>query len=148
LNFSSALDGSSRFGQQAKEGIKIDGLKYAFMPSLGAAWIISSEPDFSMPNLNLLKLRATISRSGNDDIGNYTAHQSYTSQNFLGMQGLVRSGIPNPAIQWETVTKGNVGLDMAFWNDKVALSVDMYHSKPAICLFLKTSTRQQVSIRC
>ena len=33
---------------------------------------------------DLLKLRASYGLSGNDDIGNYTAQQTYISQNFLG----------------------------------------------------------------
>jgi hypothetical protein len=100
------------------------------MPSLGAAWIVSSgSSSGTSRKVDLFKFRATISRSGNDDIGNYTARQTYTSQNFLGMQGLVRSGVPNPSIQWETSTKGNFGIDVAFWNDRVAMSVDLYTSK-------------------
>jgi TonB-linked SusC/RagA family outer membrane protein len=130
LTFSAAMDGSSRFGPDAKAGLGISGIRYAFMPSLGAAWIISSGSAFgNAASIDLFKLRATLSRSGNDDIGNYTARQTYTSQNFLGMQGLVRSGVPNPAIQWETSTKANVGVDVAFWNDRLAMSLDLYSSK-------------------
>ena len=130
LTFNAAMDGSSRFGSDAKSGLGINGVRYSFMPSLGAAWIVSSGSSYgTSTKVDLFKFRATISRSGNDDIGNYTARQTYTSQNFLGMQGLVRSGIPNPSIQWETSTKGNFGIDVAFWNDRVAMSVDLYTSK-------------------
>lgn len=130
LTFNAAMDGSSRFGSHAKSGLGINGIRYSFMPSLGAAWIVSSGSSYgTSTKVDLFKFRATISRSGNDDIGNYTARQTYTSQNFLGMQGLVRSGVPNPSIQWETSTKANFGVDVAFWNDRVAMSVDLYSSK-------------------
>jgi hypothetical protein len=124
------MDGSSRFGSEAKSGLGINGVRYSFMPSLGAAWIVSSGSSYgTSTKVDLFKFRATLSRSGNDDIGNYTARQTYTSQNFLGMQGLVRSGVPNPSIQWETSTKANFGVDVAFWNDRMAMSVDLYSSK-------------------
>jgi hypothetical protein len=129
LSVNAAMDGSSRFGTQGKGGIGINGVRYAVMPSVGAAWILSSERFMATSSINLLKLRATFSMSGNDDIGNYTARQAYTSQNLLGMQGLVRNGIPNPAIQWETNKKLNIGTDAAFWNDRVNMSVDVYHNK-------------------
>jgi hypothetical protein len=99
------------------------------MPSLSAAWLISSERFMASSSLDLLKLRMSYSYAGNDDIGNYAGRQTYTSQNLLGMQGLVRSGIPNPAIQWETNKKFNVGLDVAFWNERVNLSIDAYRNK-------------------
>jgi|688.fasta_scaffold53335_2 TonB-linked SusC/RagA family outer membrane protein len=130
LTFNAAMDGSSRFGSAAKSGLGINGVRYSFMPSLGAAWIVSSGSSYgTSTKVDLFKFRATLSRAGNDDIGNYTARQTYTSQNFLGMQGLVRSGIPNPSIQWETSTKANLGVDVAFWNDRVAMSVDLYSAK-------------------
>lgn len=129
FSFNAAMDGSSRFGSQVKNGINIGGNRYAVMPSIGAAWLLSSEGFMANTTLDLLKLRLTYSITGNDDIGNYTGRQTYTSQNLLGMQGLVRNGIPNPAIQWETNRKLNVGVDIAFWNERVNASVDVYNNK-------------------
>jgi TonB-linked SusC/RagA family outer membrane protein len=129
FSFNAAMDGSSRFGSQVKNGVNIGGSRYAIMPSIGAAWLISSESFMANTTLDLLKLRLTYSIAGNDDIGNYTGRQTYGSQNLLGMQGLVRNGIPNPAVQWETNRKINVGVDIAFWNERVSASVDVYNNK-------------------
>jgi len=129
FSFNTALDGSSRFGKQVANGVNIGGNSFALMPSLGAAWLISSEKFMATSSFDMLKLRINYSYAGNDDIGNYSSRQTYSSQNLLGMQGLVRSGIPNPAIQWETNKKFNVGLDLAFWNERVNLSVDAYRNK-------------------
>lgn len=129
FSVNAAMDGSSRFGPKAKGGIEMGDVRYAVMPSLAAAWILSSERFMAGSKLDLLKLRASFSLSGNDDIGNYTARQTYSSQNFLGMQGLVRSGIANPAIQWETNKKINAGIDLATWNERISLSVDVYRNK-------------------
>lgn len=138
LTLNAALDGSSRFGKMASNGIAINGNKFAIMPSIGLAWLLSSENFMAGSSLDLLKLRANYSIAGNDDIGNYTSRQIYISQNFLGMQGLVRAGIPNPAIQWETVKKANLGLDMAFWNERVSLSMDVFTSKTSNMLVYET----------
>jgi hypothetical protein len=76
-----------------------------------------------------LKLRASYGLSGNDDIGNYTARQTYVPQNLLGMEGLVRAGIANDQLQWEAVKKLNVGLDLAVLKERLQLSFDFYNNK-------------------
>ncbi len=126
LNFSAAMDGSSRFGAQAEEGLKLGDHPWAVMPSLQGAWLISSENFMANSRISFLKLRAGISKTGNDDIGNYSSRQTYTSQNLLGMQGLLRSGIANPTLQWENVARVNVGLDAGIWNDRIQFSVDFW----------------------
>lgn len=129
LNLNVAMDGSSRFGTEAENGINISGHKFPIMPSIGAAWLISSENFMANSPFDLAKLRATYSITGNDDIGNYNNGHTYVSQNLLGAQGLVRSGIANPALQWETVRKLNFGVDLAFWNERLNFSLDAYRFK-------------------
>ena len=124
-----AADGSSRFGKNADGGIAIGGNKFAVLPSVAAAWLISSEKFMHGSRFDLLKLRASFGMSGNDDIGNYAARQTYITQNLLGLQGLVRSGLGNDQLQWETVRKMNVGLDAAFLNERVNITVDAYQNK-------------------
>ncbi|NCU03317.1 MAG: SusC/RagA family TonB-linked outer membrane protein [Chitinophagaceae bacterium] len=138
LSFNAAMDGSSRFGSQAKGGISMGGVRYALLPSIGAAWLLSSENFMALSSIDLLKLRATYSISGNDDIGNYSRYQRYGSQNLLGMQGLVRDGFANPAIQWETSKKLNAGADIAFWNERINASVDAYYNKTTNMLAYET----------
>lgn len=129
LSLNVAVDGSSRFGKEAVNGITISGRKFPVMPSLGAAWLVSSEPFMANSNIDLFKLRATYSITGNDDIGNYTSRHTYGYQNLLGMQGLVRNGIANPALQWETTRKMNVGLDLAFWNERLGITLEGYSNQ-------------------
>jgi len=126
LSLSAAADGSSRFGIQAPNGLEIAGRKFPLLPSVGLAWLLSSENFMAESPLNLLKIRASLSYTGNDDIGNSSTRQTYVAQSLLGMQGLVRSGVANPALQWETVRKQNLALDMAFANNRVNLSVEAY----------------------
>jgi len=129
LSYNMAVDASSRFGTQVPGALSIGGLNYAVLPSVSAGWLISSEP--FMANINfitLLKLRASYGLSGNDDIGNYAARQYYVSQNFLTAEGLVRGNIGNPALQWESVKKADVGLDVSLLKERLGLSFDVYQN--------------------
>lgn len=130
VNAGFSIDGSSRFGNRSTAGIGINGYRFAVLPAVGAAWIVTSE-DFmhGVKHLDLLKVRVSYGITGNDDIGNYTARQYYVSQNLLGMQGQVRGNIANPYIQWEKVSKFNSGIDAAFFNERLSLSLDFYVNK-------------------
>ncbi|MDP4262681.1 MAG: SusC/RagA family TonB-linked outer membrane protein [Bacteroidota bacterium] len=129
VSFNMAMDGSSRFGTNIPDALSIGPDKYAILPSLAAAWLISSEKFVKNKHLDILKLRASYGLSGNDDIGNYTARQTYISQNFLGLQGLVRAGFGNDQLQWEEVRKLNVGLDISVLNERLNLTFDTYRDK-------------------
>ena len=124
-----AMDASSRFGKQAENGITSNEVPFAIMPSVSFAWLMSSENFMAQSKIDLWKFRLSYGLSGNDDIGNYTSRQTYGSQNLLGMQGLVRNGIPNPKLQWETVQKLNAGMDIALFNERFGLSVDVFRSE-------------------
>ena len=80
-------------------------------------------------HLNLAKLRLSYGVVGNDDIGNFGANQNYTSQNFLGVQGLIRDGVANPYLQWENIEKINAGVDLSFAQERISLSVDLYRHR-------------------
>nr|WP_207510625.1 SusC/RagA family TonB-linked outer membrane protein [Longitalea luteola] len=124
-----AMDGSSRFGKNIPGALGLGGNKFAVLPSLAAAWLISSENFLKTDLIDLLKLRASIGLSGNDDIGDFTARQYYISQNLLGMQGLTRGGPGNNQLQWEAATLLNAGIDAALLNERISLSVDVYQRK-------------------
>lgn len=123
-----SFDGSSRFGSKAP-GLNLLTNKFGVFPSIGAAWIISSEEFMaSFDYFDLIKLRLSYGITGNDDIGNYGDTKYYTSQRFIGVVGSVRGNIPNPYIQWETNKKANIGLDLALLNERIRLSYDLYQN--------------------
>ncbi len=123
-----SFDGSSRFGSKAP-GLNLFSNKFGVFPSIGAAWILSSEEFMnSFDYFDLIKLRLSYGITGNDDIGNYGDTKYYTSQRFIGVVGSVRGNIPNPYIQWETNKKANVGIDLALLNERLRLSCDLYQN--------------------
>lgn len=130
LSFNLSVDGSSRFGKKVEDALNISGNKYAVLPSVGAAWLISSEKFMAdVTSVDLLKIRLSYGLTGNDDIGNYTARRYYVSQNLLGAEGLIRGNIGNPYLSWETNKKLNLGVDLSLFNERLSLSVDAYRNK-------------------
>ena len=115
-------DGSSKFGANNK---------FAFFPSVGAAWRISEE-DFLKGNKNItnLKLRASYGISGNQEIGQYQsiaqiqpntvvlggAQQSVLSPNYLG----------NPNLKWERSLQFDAGVELGI-RENIDLTVDYYN---------------------
>ncbi|MGC4104357.1 SusC/RagA family TonB-linked outer membrane protein [Ferruginibacter sp.] len=124
-----AADASSRFGEKVASGINVNSNVFAILPSVAAAWLVSGEKFMASSKIDLFKIRASYGLSGNDDIGNYTAQQTYTSQNLLGMQGLVRAGIANNELQWEVVKKLNLGVDFAVLNERLQFTFDIFKNK-------------------
>ncbi len=131
LSFNVAMDASSRFGKSVStsDAISIGNTPFALMPSVSAAWLLSSEQFLADGPFDLLKLRVSTGRVGNDDIGNYASKQYYVGQNLLGLQGIVRGNIANPNLKWESVSKFNAGLDMNVLHERISLSVDVFSNK-------------------
>jgi TonB-dependent starch-binding outer membrane protein SusC len=90
-----------------------------------------------------LKLRASWGKIGNQDIGDYR----YTGvinnfakylfgQSYYSSGGTISSAV-NPALQWETTTQTNIGIDAGFLNDKFSLTLD-YFNKVTSDILLET----------
>jgi TonB-linked SusC/RagA family outer membrane protein len=129
LSLALSADGSSRFGDNVSDGINMFNHAFGVFSSVGASWLISSEDFMSgISQIDVLKLRASYGTSGNDDVGNKTAVQYYSSVSFLGVMGLTRSNIPNHEIQWETVKKTNLGIDLSVLNERLTIAFDYYNN--------------------
>lgn len=141
VSFNAALDGSSRFGKsiESSETVKIGSSSFALMPSITAAWVVSSEKFMANKGLDLLKLRISTGRVGNDDIGNYNFQKYYTAQSLLGNQGIVQSSVANPALKWETVNKFNVGVDLVTFKQRLSLTVDLFNNKTTDMLVMSNA---------
>lgn len=118
-------DGSSRFGANNR---------YGTFPSLSAGWVISDEKFMrAIPAINFLKVRGSWGKVGNNNIGNYTylagvAQTNYTFNNQLA-SGSSLNGIGNAGLTWETTEGYDIGVDVALFNNRIALAYDYYHKK-------------------
>ncbi len=140
LNISTAMDGSSRFGHQTKGGISLFGNSWGIFPSIQGGWVVTSEQFMkNVDFINFLKLRVGFSVTGNDDIKNNQSVGYFSPVQFLGRaNGLVIANIENPEIQWETTRRGNVGVDMNLFNERLSLSVDAYSGITSDLLTMKS----------
>lgn len=121
---------SSRFGVDAKSGLKLFGVSWALFPSLNAAWLISSEEFMKDAGfINLLKLRAGYGITGNDGIQSNAARTYFKAAAYSGTAiGLQIYNISNPEVQWETVAKTNAGIDAGILDERLSLSFDVYNN--------------------
>jgi TonB-dependent starch-binding outer membrane protein SusC len=119
-------DGSSRFGANNK---------WAFFPSAALAWRISEEPFMRNQRLaNELKLRLGYGTVGREAIDPYQSLSRLGIQWYNFGTAEVAALAPtatmaNPDLRWEQQRQLNVGIDAAFWRNRVTLSLDAYHSK-------------------
>ncbi|MEO5650094.1 MAG: TonB-dependent receptor [Ginsengibacter sp.] len=122
---SGRYDGSSRFGENNK---------FAFFPSVAAAWKASEEEFIKRLNLfSNLKIRVGHGVTGNQEFGVYQSLPTLGSLNYtLGsnlVTGFMPNKIPNPNLQWERSSEYDVGLDVSVLNNNIALTMDYYYRK-------------------
>jgi TonB-linked SusC/RagA family outer membrane protein len=121
-------DASSRFSRDNR---------VAYFPSFSAGWVISRESFFNEDGaVSGLKLRASWGQLGNQSIGSdfpYASTISLGSTNYLFgnsiATGAAQTVLSNRAIQWETTTTTNIGLDISFLKDRLSFTADYYLRK-------------------
>ena len=118
-------DGSSVFEE---------GNKYAFFPSLGAAWRIGDE-DFmqGMDYISNLKLRASYGIVGEQGVPAYNSLSRYTPYvTFLNDQvnnAVLIEEIASSGLDWETTYQTDIGVEIGFLNDRYSLEIDYYKKR-------------------
>jgi TonB-dependent starch-binding outer membrane protein SusC len=103
-----------------------------YFPSGSAAWRFSNEK--FMKNINWIsdaKIRIGYGSVGNNRIDNLLYQQLYgvTGQyafNRSIVPGFAPSSLANPNLRWERSITSNLGLDLAFLNNRIQFSMDVY----------------------
>ena len=113
--------------------------RWGYFPSVSAGWVISKENFMrKVSSLDLLKLRASYGKSGNDGVGNFQYLSGYqlSAFPFGGSYGfgagnilptLVTTGLANPKLTWEEITIYNAGIDFSFRGRKLYGSFDVFY---------------------
>ncbi len=123
LMFTFRADGTSKYQE-----------KWGYFPSVGGAWVISSE-DF-MENQNIfdyMKLRASWGKLGNDNVAASDGFASViTGLPASGVFGQTTyPGFKNTSyyswLKWEVVTETNVGIQFTTLNNKLDVDVDWFY---------------------
>lgn len=127
LTASARMDESSRFVSN-RRGV---------FPAVSAAWNLNDEKfmDFAKKYLSALKLRAGYGITGNNQIpinaGLALANLGtvgYPFNDAVATAVTTRNRFANPDITWETTEGKNVGLDIGLFNDKLAISTNIYRN--------------------
>jgi TonB-dependent starch-binding outer membrane protein SusC len=122
------VDGSSRFGKNNRYGV---------FPSFSAGWVLSQETFLQNSNvIDFLKIRASWGQNGNQEIGDYRwASTIATGAGYsfgdgtVFTSGSIPATVPNPDLEWETSEQTDIGVDVRFWQGKVAITADYYIKK-------------------
>ena len=111
-----------------------EGKKYAWFPSVAAAWKIHNEKFMKDVNwVNMLKLRASYGVTGRDNLG-ATLYGGYTvrglfvkfDNNNTTYAPIVLSSVDYPNVTWEKTIMKNIGLDFSILKDRINGSFDYF----------------------
>jgi TonB-dependent starch-binding outer membrane protein SusC len=119
FNVSGRIDGSSRFGRDAR---------YGFFPAVSAGWILSEESFLNSSNtISFLKLRASYGANGNwEGFGNFAHLGLYGASKYNNLSGLVPTQLANPELKWEKNKQYDIGLDFGLFNNRISGEIDYY----------------------
>lgn len=121
-------DGSSNFGPANK---------WANFPSVSGGWNITEESFFQdVPKIDVLRLRASWGRLGNDNIGSFGYLSNYSlgsnASNYIlgtGQSLQVGAHLTTPGNQdliWETSEQVNFGIDAEFFESRIYSTIEYY----------------------
>ena len=121
-------DGSSRFGASNR---------WALFPSVSGGWVISKENFYTgwLEENTSLRLRASWGLSGNNNIGNYNAIQTFNTPTGVvyGNNTITSAYYPGAVtdnkLGWESTSQYNVGLDLGLFHDRLSLIANYYDSR-------------------
>ena len=117
--------------------------RWGYFPSFSAGWNISNEKFFS-ENLNMdifsfMRLRASWGQNGNINVLNDYRYSTTIAYNSSWYQygvvdsgpsyGSKPSGLANPNLRWETSEQIDLGVDIRFLRDRLAITADYYNKK-------------------
>lgn len=135
-------DGSSRFGPNNK---------YAFFPSIGAAWRISEESFMKNSNvISYMKIRGSYGLTGNSEIGfGQSLGQIFTSttvNNNANQTTLIPGYLGNNKIKWEKSLQGDAGLEFGLFRDRIEMNID-YYNRTTKDLLLQTPIAESAGMQ-
>ena len=129
LGLSLRRDGSSRFGQDNRFGT---------FWAISGGWVFSDETFLSPIWLSFGKIRASYGTTGNDQIGTFESISRWTTvQGYGGVPGLAETRPGNPDLGWEETTKLDIGMELAFFKNRIRLEADFFINRTKNLLFAR-----------
>ena len=111
-------DGRSNFGSNNR---------YGNFFSFSGAWNINNESWFKAEWVDMLKLRASFGTVGNVPTSLYPSYSLYSvGATYNEMSGALISQIGNKDLTWEKTFTTGVGIDAAFFQNRLTANLDFY----------------------
>ncbi|KGE14723.1 SusC/RagA family TonB-linked outer membrane protein [Sphingobacterium deserti] len=104
------------------------GNQSVLLPGLSLGWDIAKESFFQSSFISQFKLRGGYATVGNTAIGNYPYAGIFSAAIYGDYSGIYYSQTGNPDLKFETSKKYNLGVDMAFVNDRFTLTADYFRN--------------------
>ena len=146
------------FGYNGSENFA-PGKRYGFFPSYAVGYMISNEKFWEplRDKVNILKIRASYGKIGNDEIGGSRfAYNTTMNTNAGGFTfgDLGQTNLPgystgeygNPDVAWEEATKADVGIELGLFN-KIKIQADYFYEKREGIFIQRESTPSVVGTK-
>ena len=119
LTFTGRSDASSKFAKHNRVG---------YFPSGAIAWRISEEPFLQdVAWIDELKLRASIGKTGTQNISDHMFRTLYAAGAYAGVSALYPEQLGNDAIKWESTVQKDLGLDFSFFQGRLSGTLAYYY---------------------
>ena len=119
LTFTGRADGSSKFAPDHRWG---------YFPSGAVAWLISEESFLKDVHwVDEIKLRASIGKTGTQDIADHMWRTLYNVGAYGGQSALYPAQLGNDEIKWESTVQKDLGLDFSFFKGRLGGTLAYYH---------------------
>ena len=122
FDFSLRADGTTKFGPDRRWG---------YFPAVSLRWNLVDEPwmESTRKWLSMLAVRPSWGRVGNQPNRDYLYESIYSSgTRYIDMGAMKPDNIRLTNLSWETTTTWDVGLDLGFFDDRLTLQAEWYHS--------------------
>ena len=103
--------------------------KYALFPSASVGWNVTKENFWKVKFVNALKIRGSYGTAGSSDLKITDTYGGYTANSYAQSSGILRSGLSNPNLKWESTKTADVGLDASLFGDRLNISMDIYDKR-------------------
>lgn len=118
-------------GRRDGSSVFEDGNKYAFFPSVGAAWNLDEEEFIkSVSAISALKLRSSYGVVGEQGVQPYNSFATFKDTNTYFNESLVGGvligELASSNLSWETTKQFDLGVELALFNSRLSFEVDYY----------------------
>jgi TonB-linked SusC/RagA family outer membrane protein len=120
-----------------------DGYKWEFFPSAAVGYKLEEE-DFikQIDWISQLKLRYSWGRTGNSSVSAYSTGGSITGAAYVfnetQFSGYKSESMPNRNLRWEKTVQQNLGLDFAFFRNRISGSAEVYQAQTSDLLMSRS----------